>query len=310
MRNIGSTHIWALLATLAGCQRAAPPRVKAPSVDRSSPTAGERGMNVEAPPFTLEVTPRLRGSKEIVLKNGDDVVSRDTIKVEAKTSVDTHLYLGYCDKDHKLTIFPREGSIEAKAGQTTYAPNKDADLKLDDQPGSEVLYVIASRRRLDFADPDLAEAISKVRPGADSLECAPLNQALEKKKPPKLAILSGPLKGLLKPPVPEPSEPERNLADLERGGYIGYIRWHDTGGVSAGSDRDGIVVLRYTLKHVDKPDDRDRHLYTPIHEYYEDLCEQWHRWDFGQFSCDDHDPGTFIMPGCIHFRHKGPFFCP
>jgi len=70
------------------------------------------------------------------------------------------------------------------------------------------------------------------------------------------------------------------------------------------------VVLRYTLKHVDKPDDQDRSVHAPIHQYYDDLCAQWRRWDLGQVSCDDHEYGTFIMPGCIHFRRNRPFLCP
>src|SRR5262245_55025352 len=108
MRTIGSVHVWGLLAALAGCQRSAPPKVNTPSTSSNSPVADERGMDVELGPFTLEVTPRLRGSREIVLKSGDQVVSRDGIKVEIRSSVNAHVYLGYCDKDSKLTLFPRE----------------------------------------------------------------------------------------------------------------------------------------------------------------------------------------------------------
>ncbi len=253
--TIGHVPVWGLLAALTGCQQKAPSSVNTASTSASSLAGLERGMAVavmpfilEVMPFTLEVTPRLRGSREIVLKNGDQVVSGDTIKVEVKTSVNAHLYLGYCDKAHKLTIYPREGSIEAKAGKITYVPHRDAVLRLDDQLGSEVLYVIASRRKLDLGDPELAEAISRFRPDADSLECAPLNRALGKKKPPEPVIASASSKRLHKTPEPEPSGPERKRADLGRGGYI---RWEATGGVSAGGDRDGIVVLRYTFTHVD-----------------------------------------------------------
>jgi len=78
------------------------------------------------------------------------------------------------------------GSIEAKAGTTIYAPAQNADIVLDDQVGPEVLYVIASRRRLDLADPELAEAMAKVRPGAADIDCgAPLEQVLAKQGPAK-----------------------------------------------------------------------------------------------------------------------------
>jgi hypothetical protein len=200
-------------------------------------------MAIEITPFDLEVSPRLRGSREGNLRSGDKVVTRDKIRVVAKTSVDAHLYLGYCDRDRRLAFFPREGSIEAKAGETTYAPAENADIVLDEQVGPEVLYVIASRRRLDLADPELAEAMSKVRPGAADVDCgAPLEQVLAKRRPATSDLgrpAAGSTRGAGRVPPP---------AELDRGGYI---RWTDAGAVSAGGDRDGIVVVRYNFTHVD-----------------------------------------------------------
>jgi len=203
-------------------------------------------------PFTLEVTPRLSGSRDIILRSGDHLVSRDKIRVEVKVSLDAHLYLGYCDRNRQLAISPEQGSLEARAGETTFAPARNRAIALDDQTGPEVLYVIASRQRLELADPELAEALFKARPGAASAECgAQLKQVLEKKKPPP-----GPPQTWNPEPVeedrisrlPPPSNAERH-PDLERGGYITS---EDTGEISAGGDRDGIVVLRYSFTHVDK----------------------------------------------------------
>ncbi|HWU90041.1 MAG TPA: hypothetical protein VN253_22415 [Kofleriaceae bacterium] len=200
-------------------------------------------MEIESAPFELEVTPRLLGSRNTNLRSGDKVVTRDKIKITARTSVDTHLYLAYCARDRRLAFYPSEGSIEAKAGKTTYAPDQKADIVLDDQIGPEVLYVIASRRRLDLADPELAAAMSKVRPGAANVDCgAPLEQVLAMRRPARsdLGHAPGTAAGRAAR-VPPPAE-------LDRGGYI---KWTDAGEVSAGGDRDGIVVVRYNFTHVD-----------------------------------------------------------
>ena len=231
--TLSFARICGLLVVFAGCQRSALPPVQ----------ATERGMAIESAPFELKVTPRVRGSREATLRSGDKIVSRDRIKITASTSVDAHLYLGYCDRDRRLAFHPKEGSIEAKAGAIIYAPNQNADIKLDDQVGPEVLYVIASRRRLDLADPELAKALSEVRPGAADADCGPaLEQLLAKRGPARSDLGHGPKAaagrtGRVPPPV-----------ELDRGGYIS---WTDAGEVSAGGDRDGIVVVRYNFIHVD-----------------------------------------------------------
>lgn len=253
MTTIASVRVSCLLVVLAACGRSAPTGVNAPPAGSgNSSVSGERGMKVEPTPVTLEVTPRLRGSRDIILRSGDHVVSRDKIRIEVKASLDAHLYLGYCDRDRKLAIFPEQGSIEARAGETTFAPDRDRAIALDDQTGPEVLYVIASRRRLELADPELAQTIFKARPGAASVECgAQLKQVLEKKKPPPAPPQPRspePVKGDRISRLPPPSKAERYPA-LERGGYITS---EDTGEVSASGDRDGIVVLRYSFTHVDK----------------------------------------------------------
>jgi hypothetical protein len=219
------------------------------------------------------------------------VVTGDGINVAVKASANAHLYVGYCDRDRKLTIFPPIGSIEAKAGEVTYIPAKGATITLDDQTGPEVLYVIGSHRRLDLADPDLAAAISKVRPGAANVECgAALDQVLESKRldpntqqpapTPAASVASAALRAPTAPTSTNPSaaagppatgrasalagvkskrsgtaKPDDDDDDdrlpppakLERGGYI---TWGAQGEVSAGGDRDEIVVLRYTFTHV------------------------------------------------------------
>jgi hypothetical protein len=198
----------------------------------------------------LDVTPFLKGSRTAVLRTGDTVVTGDSINMKITTSVDAHLYVAYCNEKSELAVFPPQGSIATKARQVAYAPDRDADIVVDEQVGSEVLYVIASRRRLDVADPELAAAISRVRPGLVGAECKQsLQRTLDKKhresahSPPPTRTSQDvtqdrPIMQVDRPPPP---------ADLERGGYI---RWRVDGEVSAGGDRDDIVVLRYSFTHL------------------------------------------------------------
>jgi Domain of unknown function (DUF4384) len=264
MSRRGLARVVYFVAVLAGCSRSTSPVVVAP-------VAGDGGPSPSAK-FTLDVTPSLKGSRNTVLRSGDKVVTGDGINVAVKASTAAHLYVGYCDRDRKLTIFPPVGSIEVKVGEVAYMPAKGADIILDDQIGPEVLYVIGSRRRLDVADPDLAAAISKVRPGAANVECGEaLDQVLGSRGPdqiteepgpapdpaagaPAIDRASSPAGARRKRSVPaKPDDDEEDRlpppAKLERGGYI---RWGATGEVSADGDRDEIVVLRYTFTHVDR----------------------------------------------------------
>jgi hypothetical protein len=267
-------RVWCLLAVLAGCSRSTAPSAGSGSAPRAK--------------FTLDITPSLTGSRNTVLRSGDTVVTGDGINIAVKASTDANLYVGYCDRDRKLTIFPPMGSIEAKAGEATYMPAKEANITLDDQVGPEVLYVIGSRRRLDIADPELAAAISKVRPGAANVECGEaLDQVLESKGPdpvtPEPATAPGApppaAPGSATPAVPAPAgasaeagasastaTPAKSKPPARaqlRGGQTtdhlpppaklergGYITWGPKGEVSADGDRDDIVVLRYSFTHV------------------------------------------------------------
>lgn len=231
--------------------------------------------------LTLEVTTSLRGSRTATLRSGDDVMSGDGIQIAVKPTVDAQLYVAYCDRNGQLTLFPRDDGIKAKAGKVTYAPSKDASIILDDQVGPEVLYVIASHRPLDVADPELTAAISRARSDAH-VECgAPLDRVLQgnsvvmdagatrqqdvhaeqvtspgattsQNPPPGSPPRGGTSMSPTSPPTARPphTRPPPRIpppADLQRGAFI---RWGSTGAVSAGADRSDIVVLRYNFTHV------------------------------------------------------------
>lgn len=229
--------------------------------------------------LTLEVTPTLSGSRPAVLRSGDEVASGDGIQIAVKPTSDAHVYVAYCDGTRRLTFFPREGSIAALAGTITYIPSKDGRVTLDDQVGPEVLYVIASRRPLDVADPELVAALSRARPDT-AVECgeplepvihgdaqrvteAGVSEQPEVSSDPSVLPAAPPaarpaMPGVASPRLaetPHPVAPPRKRAQsrppppvtLERGAFV---RWGPAGNVAAGGDRENIVVLRYSFRHV------------------------------------------------------------
>jgi len=259
------TALGCVLALSAGCHRGAP----VASADRGD--------------LTLEVTPTLSGSRRAVLRPGDEVVSGDGIQVAVKPAIDAHVYVAYCDRDRRLTIFPRDGGVAAPAGAITYIPSEEGHIILDDQVGPEVLYVIASRRPLDVADPDLAAALARARPDT-AAECGePFDRVIHgdtqrltdtgSSEPERPAEPSAPLAAPpaaaapssrpAAPPVAPPrlaETPPPGAAPSQRAGSRlpppvtlergAFIRWGASGNVSAGGDRNDIVVLRYGFTHV------------------------------------------------------------
>jgi hypothetical protein len=182
MTSCSCIFIGSSIVMAAACAIAAPP-VQPQAQDAASPERGgsdppgvgsdERGLAVESAPFTLQIGLRIQGSKERPLSDGDTVMAGDHIQVFAQTTEDAHMYLAFCTEDRNLVVFPSHGSISTPAGTTTVAPGKDASLVVDDQLGSETLYVILSRADLVSTDPRLAGAIHAAQSGEVAADCGP-----------------------------------------------------------------------------------------------------------------------------------------
>jgi hypothetical protein len=226
-----------------------------PRVDKTGPefvasrTKGEESQrpgDAKSSLLTVDVTPYLRGSWRRVLRDGDTLESGDRIHVEVKTTVPAHVYLVYCDRDEKLTVFPSEASVETRAGEITLLPAANASIVLDDTPGQEVLYVIASRTKLAAAEPALADVVARSRPAKTSPDCGKAFRAAVKGRP-----------GVKKPVVrgnrdqggADGGERIPPPATIERGAYL---EWDDGAVVNAGADFHGIVILRYKFEHVSR----------------------------------------------------------
>lgn len=248
------------------------------------PSDGTRGMEVrfapwaaaEAPsaewpvagsdaPFVLESSLRVHRTQHghlITLydvRSGDTVLDDDRLQVTVRTSRDAYLYLAFCSQQalipryHGLRVFPDRGWIRVVANQPTLAPARDGkigEIVLDDQPGQEALYVILSRNELSRADAGLADVLAAARRGRQTADCGTPFQAAvagpHKEDPEHRGWNGG-------PPVPHGGEGDAPDPDLgkpvvhiQRGGYVEF------GGIQSGveADPDGIVILRYELKHV------------------------------------------------------------
>lgn len=261
----------ATLALLGGCAVLASWRHPSPGGDRP----GE--ARTPAPPagpalgFVLESALRARrlhrGQPDLLLElgNGATVIHKDRLQIATRTSSDAYLYLAFCSQHASdprfggLKVFPDHGAIRVRAYETTIAPDRAAEIVLDDQPGQETLYLIFSRVELSRADSELAEAIAAARRGSadcgQPFHAAPLGPA---RAPGPARVWSGKPGAAGRRPAPDttrgkpraPAPEDDPVVEIQRGGDI---VWNDGAPVGVDADPDGIVILRFALNHVAAP---------------------------------------------------------
>jgi hypothetical protein len=243
----------------------------APWASTETPSAGVLVTGSDAP-FVLEIrlgVRRIPHGQPVTLddvRSGDIVLDGDRLQVSVRTSRDAYLYLAFCSQhagDPRypgLSVFPDQGGIRVIANQPTLAPargGKIGEIVLDDQPGQEALYVILSRNELSRADAGLADVLAAARRGRETTDCgARFESAVtgsRKGNTGHRGWNGGSRKSRAAQPVPHsgaesaPSpDPGRPVVQIQRGGYVEF------GGVQSGveADPDGIVILRYELKHL------------------------------------------------------------
>jgi hypothetical protein len=221
----------------------------APWTSANTPSAGSPVAGSDAL-FVLETRLRARRTQHgqpITLdeiRSGDIVLDGDRLQLSVRTSKDGYLYLAFCSQQARdpryrgLSVFPDKGSgIPMVANQPTLAPARDAEIVLDNQPGQEALYLILSRNELSRADAGLADVLAAARRGRAATDCgAPFQAAVagsRRGNPGRPALHTNPDLG-------------KPVVEIQRGGYVEF------GGGQSGveADPDGIVVLRYELKHI------------------------------------------------------------
>jgi hypothetical protein len=225
--------------------------------------------------FVLESTLRARRmlggrpSMFLELSNSATVIDGDRLQVLVRTSRNAYLYLAFCSQSAKdprysgLKVFPEEGAIRVKAYETTIAPDRAAEIVLDRQPGQEALYLILSQSELPSSDSGLAQVIAAARRGSQSADCgSPLRAAVagSRKESKPNRVWSGKLGSRGRQPSPspasgtprrtDPSSEQDPVVEIQRGGDI---VWNSGMAMGVEADPDGIVILRYGLRHVAAP---------------------------------------------------------
>ena len=262
--------LWAAVACGGSRPAVGTTTIQAGTGSVESPDA-TRGMDIEfagSPvsgsdaPFVLEArlrARRMQHGQPITLdeiRSGDTVLDGDRLQLSVRTSRDGYLYLAFCSQQARepryrgLSVFPdRGGGIPMVANQPTLAPARDGEIVLDHQPGPEALYLILSRHELSLADAGLADVLAAARRGREATDCgAPFQAAVagpRKGATRRRGWNGGPREAGAAPPTPNP-DLGKPVVEIQRGGYVEF------GGAQSGveADPDGIVVLRYELKHI------------------------------------------------------------
>jgi hypothetical protein len=280
----GVGHAAWLVALLGGCA-AFLPRREVRQVDDRRPEQ-DAGVTASREPssdpgraslgFVLDSVLRARrlhsGRPAISLELGNDatVIDGDRLQVSVRTSQDAYLYLAFCSQHAKdprysgLTVFPEEGALRVRAYETKIAPDKAAEIVLDDKPGQEALYLIVSRIELSRSDAELTQVIASARQGSQSADCATSLRAPVAGPPGERKakrVWSGSSQPRARRPAPPgaPSvarkrtsaRPEDDpVVEIQRGGDI---VWNNGTWMGVEADPEGIVILRYGLTHVAAP---------------------------------------------------------
>jgi hypothetical protein len=162
------------------------------------------------------------------LRDGDTVTAGNRIRASVVTSADAYVYLVFCG-GQQFQMYPTQRGVRVKAGDVVLVPEGSGELVLDNQPGSEVLYLILSRSELSLADPALASMIANG--GANRTVDCGSNLDLRLMKPTGVTAPSNVLRG------------ERIPSGSAR--------------AVVAADRDGIAIVRYRFVHVvSEPDPR------------------------------------------------------
>lgn len=224
------------------------------------PTPGQitRTPQIDRTPLILESRLRVRRGRDAAeltlddVRSGDIVVDGDRLQMRVRASRDAHLYIAFCSQHASdprfpgLAVFPLVGDIPIVANTTTSAPAENADIVLDDRPGQETIYLIASLLELSLADSTLADAIVAARKGREQADCSALFQGTRDRD--KLA--SKHAADLHSGNPAEHTSAKRSAIKIDRGANIVY----STSSWSAvESDSNGVIVLHYELTHVSAP---------------------------------------------------------
>ena len=185
----------------------------------------------------VEVRRRTDDEEQLVAP-GSELRSGERFHMYVETEEDAYLYLMYRDPSgntHLLLPTDPDGELRVRGGTRTRVPSGGTSIELDDNVGTEELYVICSRRPLGELDDDTSEVVRRARRGLDLPEYEP---------PPS----RGPRTRRIR------RRPRERAITLEsvvpRMRMRGLRVVNDEGAVRATPDEDGVSVFLFPIEHV------------------------------------------------------------
>jgi hypothetical protein len=155
---------------------AAPSAIVSATTPGTNDPAATMGGSPETSPLVMAWSGRVRGSTSGPLEAGMKLHSGDGIALSVTTSAPASVYLLFCNGAGAMSVYPPSGPLQTSAMNPLAIPGQDQELTVDQHPGRDVLYVLASRWPLTQADPALAKRLTAKAGSAES-ECGtPLDQ--------------------------------------------------------------------------------------------------------------------------------------
>lgn len=152
---------------------------------------------------------------------------------------------------HTSLLYPTDGHARLRHSEIRI-PSKGKSFQLDAQTGTETIYVVGSRRRLDEADPALASALQKLgapAPATDEAEHFDEDASEDGDEAPE--------RPQGRPPKPSKTRPsstaKRPAPPLPTGLSMatrGLVLVDDEPSVKIQADDSGIVVYPFTFEHL------------------------------------------------------------
>jgi hypothetical protein len=233
--RLGLAPVLFALAYLQGCavDSTQPALSPAGTAKRSDAFTSARS---HASPLYLDVWVTAHGTAVGPLLPNMVLHSGDRIGLQARTSSAANVYVIHCDGSRALSVYPASGPISFPAEQRVDLPAVGKDLRLTSSPGDEILYVVASRQRLDESDTWLKEFLSAKHASGAAQVCG---GEFEK-------LLAGPS---------APRQQPRARLELARTPPRHALRGVVTRDIYSTMARafaadDGVIILRFPFRHL------------------------------------------------------------
>ena len=161
-------------------------------------TVAPAARSITAPPgtgsLTLSVSGEIPGSGHLL--DRQTLYSGERLWLSVRTNRQANVYVAYCDSTQHLSVYPADGAISIAPGSAVRVPPQ-TEFRVDDNPGIETIFVVASLHTLDETDPALARVLRYAAAHGDKPPCArELTQSTDESRK---------AQGL--PPIPVPARP-------------------------------------------------------------------------------------------------------